>query len=188
MGCRELIESLRTAGDERIRQARSEAETEADCIKADAEARIARAREANDRKHAAEAARHEAVLAAEANTEARRIRIRTERELAEKLLAAARSSLTSLRNVGYRDVFIELVRELPPVPWKTVRVNSEDVELGKELFPDVDVIADPSVTGGLIASSEGDRIRVVNTFEKRLERLWEEMLPDLVREVKEMVT
>jgi len=186
MGCKELIESLRRAGDERMRAAKSEAELEAERIKKDAAERIARAREANDRKHAAEVERHGASLLAEANAEARRARIKAERELADRLLAAARSSLPSLRNVGYDDVFAGLVRELPRTVWKNVKVNSEDLRLARELFPGAEVAADDSITGGFIATSENGQVRVVNTFEKRLERLWEEMLPEMVREVKEM--
>lgn len=185
MGCKELIESLRRAGDERVRMARAGSEREAERIKADAAGRIAKAREANERKHAAEAERSVAAALAEANAESRRIRIRAERALADRLLATARTALPLLRNVGYRDVFRGFVREMPRAVWKKVRVNAEDIALARELFPGAEVIADGSITGGFVALSEGDAVRVVNTFEKRLERLWDDMLPDLVREVKE---
>src|SRR5512145_3170701 len=186
MGCRELIESLRQAGDERVRAARAEAEQEAERIKADAAGRIAKAREANERKRAAEAARYAASLLAEANAEARRIRIKADRLLAERLHAAARSSLASLRNVGYRDVFRGLAREMPRAVWKKVQVNGSDATLARELFPDAEIITDRSITGGFVALSEGDQVRVVNTFEKRLERLWDDMLPDMIKEMREM--
>ncbi|MDH4164343.1 MAG: V-type ATP synthase subunit E family protein [Nitrospirota bacterium] len=186
MGCRELIESLRQAGDGRARAARAEAEQEAERIKADAAGRIARVREANERKRADGAARHEATVLAEANAEARRIRIRADRLLAERLQAAARSGLSSLRNVGYEGVFRGFAREMPRVPWKKVQVNPADEPLAREIFPDAEIVTDSSITGGFVALSEGDQVRVVNTFEKRLERLWDEILPDMINEVREM--
>jgi vacuolar-type H+-ATPase subunit E/Vma4 len=42
-----------------------------------------------------------------------------------------------------------------------------------------------AITGGLETISTEGEVRVVNTFEKRLERMWEEMLPEIMKEVKE---
>lgn len=187
MGCRELIEALRKAGDDRIRDVRAKAEAEAERIRTDAAARIARARETNERKHALEAARRSASMLADAQAQARRISIKTDRLLAERLREAARSRLGTLRNVGYRGVFEAFARELPRAAWKTLRVNEQDLELGRELFPGAEVVADRTITGGLAAVSEHEHVRVVNTFEKRLDRLWEELLPEMVKEVREML-
>jgi V/A-type H+-transporting ATPase subunit E len=51
------------------------------------------------------------------------------------------------------------------------------------MFPDAEVIADESISGGLDAATAGGRIRVVNTFEKRLERAWPILLPEMIRAV-----
>ncbi len=187
MGCKELIESLRKAGDERIRLVRREAEQETARIRAEADSRVAKAREANERRHTAEAERQSAAILATAQAEARRIRIHAERVLADRLLATARASLISLRNVGYDDLFAGFVRELPREDWKQVRVNDEDIPLVRQHFPGAQTIADKTITGGFAVSSEGDRVRVNNTFETRLERLWEEMLPEIVAEARETI-
>ena len=52
-------------------------------------------------------------------------------------------------------------------------------------FPDAEILFDKAITGGLEAISDGGEVRVVNTFEKRLERMWEEMLPEIMKEVME---
>jgi vacuolar-type H+-ATPase subunit E/Vma4 len=183
MGCRELIESLRTAGDERIKTIRDEAEQEAGRIREETARRIEALQGENTRRHAAAAAKETEALQAEANSAIRRIRLRAERALADRLYAAARESLRTLRNVGYGDVFHGFAQELPQFTWKKVRVNPEDVALAREIFPGVEILPAPEIIGGLEAVSEGERVRVVNTFEKRLERIWEEMLPDIMKEV-----
>lgn len=183
MGCRELIESLRAAGEEKMKAIRQEAEQEACRLRADAERRINALQDEHARRHAAEAAKEAEALRAEANNAIRRIGLRAERALAERLYATAHESLPTLRNVGYRDVFQGFARELPQFSWRTVRVNPEDVKLAREVFPGADIQPAPEIVGGLEAVSEGERVRVVNTFEKRLERMWEEMLPDIMKEV-----
>jgi V/A-type H+/Na+-transporting ATPase subunit E len=183
MGCKELIGSLRVAGDERLQALRAEAEQEAGRVRAEAARRINALREEHARKHAAEAGRHAEALMAEANAAVRAVGLRAERALAERLYDVARVSLHTLRNEGYRDVFTGFARELPRFAWQTVRVNPDDVALAREQFPEAEVLADPAIIGGMVAVSEGDRVRVVNTFEKRLESLWEDMLPDIMREV-----
>ena len=183
MGCKELICSLRVAGDEKLKALRAEAEQEEKRVRAEAARRIDALRDEHARKHAAEAARHAEALMAEANASVRAVGLRAERALADRLYDAARLSLHTLRNEGYRDVFAGFARELPQFTWKTVRVNPGDVSLAREQFPDAEVQADPAIIGGMVVVSEGDRVRVVNTFEKRLECLWDEMLPDIMREV-----
>lgn len=178
-----MILSLRSGGDEKLMAIRAEAEQEAERVRAEAARRIEALRDEHARKHAAEAAKQAGALLAEANGTVRTIGLRAERALAERLYGLARASLHSLRNIGYRDVFTGYVRELPRFTWKTVRVNPGDVALAREQFPGAEVLAEPGIIGGLEAASEGDRVRVVNTLEKRLERMWEEMLPDIMKEV-----
>jgi vacuolar-type H+-ATPase subunit E/Vma4 len=183
MGCKELIVSLRAAGDEKLKAIQAEAEQEAVRIRTDAARRIEALQEERTRKHAAEAVKQSEALMAEANRTVRTIGLRAERALADRLYGVARASLPALRNVGYRDVFTGFARELPKFTWKTVRVNPGDVALAREQFPEAEVLADPGIIGGLEAASDGDRVRVVNTFEKRLERMWEEILPDIMKEM-----
>lgn len=186
MGCQELIQSLREGCEERIRAARAEAEQEVRRVREDAARRRDAVRAAQERKRSAEAARHAETIMAEANAAVRRLRIAAERTLAGRLQAAALAALPALRNEGYRDVFLSFVRELPRFSWKTVKVNPADVELARGQFNGAAVTADQNISGGLDVATEDAQVRAVNTFEKRLERIWEELLPDLIRDVKEL--
>jgi vacuolar-type H+-ATPase subunit E/Vma4 len=185
MGCKELIEALRASGDEKIKAIRTDAEHEAERIRLEVAQRIESVRADHARKRSAAAAAHTERLLSDANGAARRIRLDADHALSARLYGVARASLPQLRNAGYRDAFISFAKELPRFTWKTVRVRPEDADLAQQLFPDAEIAADAGITGGLEAVSEGQRVRVVNTFEKRLERLWEELLPDVMKDVAE---
>jgi vacuolar-type H+-ATPase subunit E/Vma4 len=187
MGCKELIDSLRAAGDGRMRALRTDAEQEMERIRSEAEARVQALRQQHAAQQSAAAAEQASRIISEANAAARLVRLRSERAFAERLSTLARSSLPSLRNIGYGDVFASFVQELPPFVWKTVRVNPGDADLARKHFPGAEIVPDPGITGGLIAISEGDQVRIVNTFERRLESLWEELLPDIMKEAEELI-
>jgi V/A-type H+-transporting ATPase subunit E len=185
MGCKELIESLRAAGDERIKTIRAEAEQEAERVRADAARRIAEVQAGHARMRSSAAAAHAERYLAEANGTVRQQRLLAERALADRLYGLAGTSLSTLRNVGYRDMFGSFVLELPRFTWKTIRVNPADGALAREHFPGAEILFDKAITGGLEAISDEGQVKVVNTFEKRLERMWEEMLPEIMKEVME---
>ena len=185
MGCKELIESLRVAGDERIKTMRLEAEQEAERVRAEARRKIAGVRADHAAKRSAAAAAHAEKFLAEANGTVRQKRLLAERALADRLYGLARSSLPALRNVGYRDMFTSFKQELPRFTWKTIRVNPADEALAREQFPDIEIRFDKAITGGLEVVSDEGQVKVVNTFEKRLERMWEEMLPEIMKEAME---
>jgi V/A-type H+-transporting ATPase subunit E len=185
MGCKELIESLRAAGDERIRAMRAETEQEAERVRAEARRKIAGVREDHAAKRSAAAVARAEQFLAEANATVRQKRLLAERALADRLYGLARYSLPALRNVGYRDMFASFAQELPRFTWKTIRVNPADGALAREQFPDAEILFDKAITGGLEAISDEGQVKVVNTFEKRLERMWEEMLPEIMKEVME---
>lgn len=186
MGCKELIDSLRENGKSRIRGLQEEAERDVQRIRDEAKSQIAAIREkhACDRRTAA--ARQAEIVFAAASARSRHIRIRSERTLAERLYLLARASLSSLRNVGYDDVFASFVLELPRLTWKNVRVHPADTKLARVHFPDADVVEDAGIAGGFEVGSEDDLVRIANTFDKRLERRWDELLPGIMKDVKEL--
>lgn len=183
MSSQELIESLRHAAEEKARLMREETEREAEDL------RLAVSRKVEDlrRRYAdklAAVSREEARNAlAEAGRRAQAARLFAEKTLSDRLFLLARSSLSRLREDGYPTVFEKLAAELPPMPWKVVRVHPADVVLAREYFPDAEIVPLEAVTGGVDAEVDGGKIRVVNTFEKRLERLWDDLLPHLIRDV-----
>ena len=59
-------------------------------------------------------------------------------------------------------------------------VNPLDVDRAARFFNKNIINTDASVSGGLIAVNTGGKIVVDNTFEKRLERKWPQLLPELI--------
>jgi len=183
MSCKELIDSLKKAADERVLLMRQETEREAGAVKADVARRVGHLRdEAKGKEAAAQRDANTQALSA-AISRAREVRLLAEKELSARLEAAAVSSLTALRKADYETVFGKMARELPALAWHTVRVNPGDVALAGKFFPGAEVVPDGNITGGLDASIKDGSIRVINTFEKRLERAWSDMLPLLIRDV-----
>lgn len=167
MSCRELIESLRKAADERIRLLWQEAESQADAAKAGVARRLDQARADIDRKKAAAARDKSIQVESEAKNRARIIRLSAERALADRLRQTAVASLPALRKGAYENAFGKMARELPALAWQTVRVSPADEALGKKYFPGAELIQDKSITGGMDASTGDGTIRVINTFGKK---------------------
>ncbi len=178
-----MIESLRIAGEGKVRLIRQEAEQEAKVLQAAVAGKIEELR-----KHYADkltsAEGDETLRAlAEAGNHARRVRLGAEKALSDRLYSIAHSSLHLLRDNGYPAVFEKLALELPPLPWELVRVNPADVGLARKYFPGAEIIPVENITGGVDATVADSTVRVINTLEKRLERAWSELIPLLVKDV-----
>jgi len=189
MGSRELIESLRKGGDDKIRLLWKEAESEADAIRADTVRKVAETREKHEKRLAAAADEAQGNVLSEAESEARALRLRAERTLAERFFSLALSQLKELRNDNYGNVFTMLAGEIPGLQWEKIRVSQQDSETAQHLFPESHIESDTGISGGLEAVSNDGKIRIINTFEKRLERAWEGILPLLIKDLyRESVT
>ncbi len=183
MGRNELIEALRREGEEKRRSIRRQAEEEADRIRKEASEEMERVRqECKDRQAAAAGERCDALFS-EARRKARMVLLSAHEELAERLRREAFRSLGCLRERSYANVFRGLVTELPAYRWRVVRVSPDDKERAREYFPEAEIISDSTISGGLDVTGKRAAVRVVNTFEKRLESLWEDLLPELIRDV-----
>lgn len=188
MGSRELIESLRRASEESIRHFRKDAEQEAEAMQDSLSKQIAELR-----KHYADelvAAENEESRRgiAEAGSRVRAIKLAAEKTLADRLFSIARESLTQLRHDGYQALFEKLARELPALPWKLVRVHPADIDLARKHLSDAEIVPVETITGGLDASNADGTIRVINTFEKRLELAWADLLPLLISDIYQEVS
>ncbi len=183
MSSRELIESLRHAGEEKVRLIKQEAEHEAKALQVAAAGKVEELR----KHYADKLASSEGVEAlralAEAASRARTVRLGAEKALSERLYSIARSSLDLVRDNGYPAVFEKLVLELPSFPWIMIRVNPADVDMARKYFPGAEIIPVENITGGVDATAADNKVRVINTLEKRLERAWNEILPLMVKDV-----
>jgi vacuolar-type H+-ATPase subunit E/Vma4 len=180
MGYKELIDSLRKEGEEKLRSLRGQCEAAAEKMRAEKEEKIQLLREEFRKKEALEIRNLQADLFSGAEKTARSLRLSAEKALSERLYVCARSLLHELRGRNYHDVFMSLARELPAADWADINVNPDDGDRARTVFPGARILCDPSITGGMEAVSAEGTQRIINTFEKRLERAWEELLPLLV--------
>jgi V/A-type H+-transporting ATPase subunit E len=183
MGCKELIESLRRAADERIKLIWQETEGEAGKVREEVSHKLDQLRENCSRTESLAVTAAQVAAVSEAKNRSRTCLLTAEKALSERLFSVALSSLPRLRGSDYPEVFGRMTRELPPLAWKMVRVNPEDAGLAKSIFTGADIILDKTISGGVDAMTDGGKIRVINTFEKRLERAWVDMLPELIKKI-----
>ena len=183
MDCEHLIECLRKEAEEKIRIIGEEAKEAAARIGEETALKISRLREEYERTTNAAATKRISEIRADADTKARLLRAAAARRFSVRLYNEFRSSLPLLRNKRYADAFAGMAAELPPLSWKSVRVNPGDISIALEHFPGVAIIPAEEISGGMDVTSGDGKTRVINTFEKRLERIWEELVPDLMREI-----
>ncbi|MDI6801936.1 MAG: V-type ATP synthase subunit E [Thermodesulfovibrionales bacterium] len=183
MGYKELIEALRREGDEKARAILQEAEAEAEKIIVAAAERIKRMQEEYNLMQVSTINDQTDPILSEAEQKADATRLAAEKDISVRLYHLAVSILNNLRDEGYPDVFRLLVKELPSCKWEIVKVNPQDEKIAREYLPDSGIIIDSSITGGLEVQVKAGKIRIANTFEKRLERAWIEVLPGLMRDI-----
>ena len=183
MSYQELISSLRQEADDKAEKFWREARAEVEQARNEAAAGLDRIRAEQLRQQASAVREATRRVLSEAEKTARRMRLATLGELSERLSRLATSLLPQFREQQYRELFEALVRELPPYAWETVRVNPEDTAMAGRYFPEAKIVPDTRISGGMEVDGDGGRIRIVNTLEKRLERGWPELLPDLIEAV-----
>lgn len=184
MGYRELIDALLREGEEKVIEVRRNAEAEVEKIWNEKEARIAGLRReyAGILNFETAAATNPMLLKAEKETRA--IRLHAEAQLSGSMKHLAMSLTCSLRDEKYKDIFSSLLREIPSCKWEIVRVNPLDERLAREYFPEAIITVDDNISGGLEVTGSSDRVSVRNTLDIRLDKAWEELLPDMMEEVR----
>ena len=182
MGCKELIEALRAAASERVNAAWSEASAEADIARAACAQKIDQAKGEAGRISAARVALIRSQALQKTHGKERGMRLVADRKLADLLYSIAVSRLRMVRDRAYDAAFQTMVLELPQFTWGSVKVHPDDVERARTFFPKANIFATETISGGLEATSDDGLVTVVNTCEKRLERAWEGMLPEMIRE------
>jgi V/A-type H+-transporting ATPase subunit E len=185
MGYKELIEAIKEEGERIIKTLKAEAGKKADIIEGEKESRIMEIRRGYEERYNAEAEKRRGLILREAEKEAIAIRLQAEEELSRRLFRIALGLIPCLRKENYGKIFEKLLKEIPESDWITVKVNPEDVMIARSYFPDAEIIKDPSISGGLIVINRDGNV-IINTFEKRLERLWPDILPDIIMKIKEM--
>jgi V/A-type H+-transporting ATPase subunit E len=102
----------------------------------------------------------------------------------QALRNAAVKQLPVLREKDYDTVFAQLVAELPERTWEKIVVSPADLDLAAAFFSAGIIDPDPRICGGLVAITDGGKITVDNTFEKRLEKKWPHILPAIIEKIE----
>jgi len=184
LGLEELLNSLRENEHKQIDDIWKTANKEADSLRS----QVAEALDAVTKKHAEQlaAACHKStgLIFLEAENKAQSQKLLAYQALERAARRAADRELSSLRTRNYQAVFTRLVRELPGCRWEKILVNPADQELAAKFFaPDI-ILPDPDISGGLLAFAKGGKIMIDNTFEKRLERIWPEIFPAIIKKIE----
>ena len=185
MGLEELISTLKKNEQKQIDDIWQQARAEADSIRKQVAEAIAKITEEHADQLASACRKSVRVIVAEAEMKARKKKLFAYQGLDELLHATAINQLPKLREHGYENVFAQLTKELPDSQWDTIIVNPSDMELAANFFDKNIVQPDTAISGGLIAVNAGGRMVVDNTFEKRLERQWSHILPELIKRIAE---
>ncbi len=106
------------------------------------------------------------------------------RELIDKNL---REVLKSLRDQSYERVFHNLVKETPHLNWKYVKVNPEDRELALSFFPEAIIVEEEHISGGFELVSEDKRVFLSNSFEKRAERIKDDVEQEIFSDILDVL-
>lgn len=185
MGRRELLEALQHEGRETMDAIAAKAAAEEERLRSAAEER----REALRREHELQRERlcgaRQRTLRSKGAHEAALIRLRAEDTLAQRLYTRARICLEQLRGDSSELLFRALAAELPAVPWHTIWTAPADAVPASSIFPGAAIIPDETLSGGLKAAAADNSLTVDNTLEKRLERMWPDLLPQLIAELRE---
>lgn len=123
----------------------------------------------------------------EAERRARGVRTLARAAFAERLWTLAQGALHQLRDAAYPRHFRALAAELPDRVWTRVAVSPADESLAREVFAgSAVVVTDATITGGLIAQSDG--LRVTNTLDRRLAAAWPDLQPTVWNDVIDQQT
>ncbi len=184
MGLEKLISTLQANKQKQIDDIWQQANDEADSIRQQTAEEIAKITEEHADQLASACQKSVRSIVAEADIKARKKKLFAYQGLDKALHAAAIKQLPKLRELNYEHVFAQLAKELPDSQWEKIIVNPSDVDLAAKFFNKSSVQPETAITGGLIAVTSGGFITVDNTFEKRLDRKWSHILPELVKKIE----
>lgn len=184
MGRRELLEALQREGRETMAAIALRGEAEEKRLRSEAgQCRENQRREHEQQRELLCSDRQRTIMSGAAR-EASLIRLRAEHALSLRLHERARSCLKQLGSGDAERLFRCLAAELPAESWHTVWTSPGDTALASEHFTGATIIPDETLTGGFKAVTTDNSLTIDNTLEARLERVWPDLLPHLMAELR----
>jgi len=187
MGESELKTALRHEGEARAREFWEQAETAVEQRRMEIEAELENLRDETARALQAETATLRNTLMFEARVKATADRLRAEAAMEVRLLEMADRVLAEMIGDSREELWQDLYHELPAYQWTNVKVNPEDLKIARRTFPTAVIDCDEDINGGLIAVEAEGTIRIDNSLSCRLMQAWPDLLPNLMRDLREQV-
>lgn len=185
MGRSELLAALQRDGREKMAAITGRRAAEEERLRAATAEHIAALRQEHMQQCADQCSARKRQILAKAEREAALIRLRAEHALALRLHECARNALSQLYQHDAESLFPLLAAELPDMPWHTIWTTPGDTARAAVLFPTATIIPEPALAGGLKAALAENTLTIDNTLETRLEKLWPDLLPQLLADLRE---
>lgn len=184
MGRRELLDALQREGRETMAAIAARSKADEERLLAGFDERQAELRREYEQQRELQCSELRRSIISRAERAAALIRLRAEHQLSLRLHEQARSGVLQMHVDDPEALFRGLLAELPPESWRSVRVNPGSASLAADCFPAAEIIKDPLLSRGFIAIAADGGLAVDNTLSTRLERLWPELLPALLAELR----
>jgi len=187
MGVSELKTALRQDGEARARAFWQQSEAAVEKRRKEINAEVERLRDETGRAVQAEEARLRNKLLFEAKARASGCRLQAEAAMELRLLEMAGKVLGEMIDKSRKEIWQALSRELPEYPWTNLRVNPKDLVFARQDYPAATIEYDEAMDGGLVATDTKGTIRIDNSLSCRLSRAWPDLLPNLMKDLRERV-
>jgi len=186
MSLETVVEDIRDEARARADEIRADADERADEIVADAEADADEIREEREATVEREIKQEREQRLSSAKLEAKQARLSARRDVLEDVHADVEQAVADRdgdrRKELTRALIDAAVAEFDDGAELRVRGRAEDESLIEDILTDYDDVTFAGThecLGGVVVESESSRVRVNNTFDSVLERVWEDNLKDI---------
>jgi vacuolar-type H+-ATPase subunit E/Vma4 len=187
MGVSELKIALRHEGEARAREFWQQAEAVVAKRREEIEADVEHLRDETGRSLQAEETTLRNNLLFEARARATGYRLHAEAAMELRLKGMAGRVLREMAGNTRKELWQALYRELPEYPWAHLLVHPEDLEFARQACPSATIECDEAIGGGLLATGKEAPVRIDNSLPCRLMRAWPDLLPKLMKDLRERV-
>ncbi len=188
MGMETVVDDIKDEAREEAEALVTDAEAEAEQMLEEARKEAEEIRNAEEEKAEREAEEIHEQTVSSARLDARKMRSQAEKRLLSNLREEVEDRLSELeesREDLTRDLIEDAVDELDQ-DGGTVRGAEHDTELVKELVEEFDgyTVGDPvEILGGVVVEGGDGEVRVDNSFDSVLERVWNQELKEISTEL-----
>ncbi|MDH5716491.1 MAG: V-type ATP synthase subunit E family protein [Spirochaetia bacterium] len=111
-------------------------------------------------------------------------KLESETELFNRILSLMIQSVSeSYKKDKEKKYFNLLAKELPEINWNKIMVHPDDVETAKNIFTKSEIEKDQNIYGGLISINNEEKIEINNTLNKRIEKIKQQLIPLIIKEL-----